>query len=48
MDHTGEMEVRRLRVLLDSTRNDMWAGFAVVIFLLVLLVSNSFQTLQQR
>ena len=50
MDHTDEMEreVLRLRVLLDSTRKDMWAGFVVVIFFLVLLVSNSFQTLQQQ
>ena len=43
-----EREVERLRVLLDATRSDMWAGFSMIIFCLVLLISNSFQVLQHK
>jgi hypothetical protein len=39
-------EVKRLRCLLHETRCDLRAGFAVVIFFLVLLVSNSFRALR--
>jgi hypothetical protein len=38
-------EVAQLRRLLHETRCDLRAGFAVVIFFLVLLVSNSFRAL---
>ena len=43
-----EREVERLRMVLDSTRSDMWAGFSMILFCLVLLIANSFQVLQHK
>ena len=39
------LEIERLRCLLHETRCDMRAGFAVLFFFLVLLISNSFRAL---
>ncbi len=39
-------EIGKLRRVLDATRHDMRAGFAVIIFFLVLLLSNSFHSLR--